>query len=74
MARQPRSPIARGDSQVVPNAASGLAPTRRLRERIDGRWFEVEPLFSGDRPLDRQIVAGQGLSADDVAQVVDEML
>src|SRR5580704_11139180 len=74
MARERRSPMARGNSQVIPSAPDPLAVPRAFGRKVDGRWLEGEPLSPGRRALDCKGVAGKGLPANDVADVVGEVL
>jgi hypothetical protein len=74
MAREGRSPMARGNSQVVPSAPDALAVTRAFDKKVGGRWLEGEALCPRRRVLDCKGVAGYGLAANDVADVVGEVL
>src|SRR5580704_2472293 len=74
MARERRSPMARGNSQVVHSAADALAVTRAFGRKVGWRWLEGEALFARRRALHRKGVTGKGLAANDVADVVGEVL
>src|SRR3546814_10403709 len=55
--------------------ASGRAATAaRDAGRVGIGWYEGQDFGTADALLDSQAVAGQRLAADDVAQVVGEML
>src|SRR5579885_2652389 len=64
--------MARGDSQLVPSAGGLTLNWRREGRGIDGN--ESEAFRGVRRLLDGQPVAGQRLPADDLAQVVGEVL
>src|SRR3546814_2328154 len=72
MARRLRSPMARADSQLIPRSSVD-ATARRAEGRQAGR-SEGEAFGSAGRLFDGQPVARQRLAADDVAQVVGEVL
>src|SRR5271157_6017136 len=74
MAREGRSPMARGNSQVVPSARVASVAARAFGRNVGGRWLEGEALCPRSRALDRKGVAGKGLAANDVADVVGEVL
>src|SRR3546814_10369166 len=66
--------IARDDSQLIPRASCRAATAARDAERVGIGWYEGQDFGTADALLDSQAVAGQRLAADDVAQVVGEML
>src|SRR3546814_16371828 len=70
----PISLIARDDSQLIPRASCRAATAARDAERVGIGWYEGQDFGTADALLDSQAVAGQRLAADDVAQVVGEML
>src|SRR5271166_4481652 len=74
IARGARSPMARGNSQVVPSARDALAVTRAFGRKVSGRCLEREAFCPRRGALDRKGVAGKGLAANDVANVVSEVL
>src|SRR3546814_16467238 len=74
MARECRSHIARGDSQLIPMVSWRAATAARDAEPVGIGWYEGQDFGTADALLDSQAVAGQRLAADDVAQVVGEML
>src|SRR3546814_20035400 len=62
------------DSQLIPRASCRAATAARDAERVGIGWYEGQDFGTADALLDSQAVAGQRLAADDVAQVVGEML
>src|SRR6516164_6137127 len=74
MARVLRSPIARENSQVVPRVRHEPALSQPLRERIEHSWRKVQSLCSVWVLRDDKLITWQRLPADDLAQVVGEVL
>ncbi|EJN03492.1 hypothetical protein PMI41_02486 [Phyllobacterium sp. YR531] len=74
MARWVRSLIARDDSQLIPRALGRAAALAGDAERVRIDRFEGEDFGAAEALLDGQAIARQRLAADDVAQVVGEVL
>ena len=69
MARQFASPIARGESQLVPRLTH-----RPMDERIARDGHELKPFGTAQTALDAKPIAGKCLPADDLAHIVGEVL
>ena len=69
MARGSTSPKARTESQLVPRRTDRLMKERLARDR-----HELKPLGTAETALDAKPIARKGLSADDLAHIVGEVL
>ena len=69
MARQAPSPLARGESQLVPRTTH-----RPTDERITRDGDELKPFDAAETASDAKPIAGKCLSADDLAHIVGEVL
>src|ERR1700681_907336 len=74
MAREFSSPIARSDSQLVHRCGSESATAPSGRERIDRNGYEVEAFSVAKAAIDHELIARQGLAADDLPEIVGKML
>ena len=69
MARQFASPIARGESQLVPRW-----PHWTMDQRLARDGHELKPLITAKTALDAKPITGKCLSADDLSHIVGEVL
>jgi hypothetical protein len=69
MARGSASPLARGESQLVPRRTD-----RPRDERLARARHELKPLGTAEAALDAKPIAWKCLSADDLAHIVGEVL
>ena len=74
MARERRSPMARGEFTGCPQRGDALGATRAFGRKVGWRWLEGDALCPRRRALDRRGVAGKRLAANDVADVIGEVL
>ena len=69
MARGLRSPIARVDSQLISSLKCETSLAKPLCERLGALGRKVQTFDAGSVARDHELIARQGLAADDFAQV-----